>query len=174
MKKEFSADYILNTKEFSDFYKIAVDFCDFIEKYKSKSNLDFLKNTRHHLLQLYNKALTLPWVDLQTNLEYGEKLDSDLFDKTVSFITERLGEKRYYWYVFDPTNENDLEPVYGDLVDDLQDIYQDIKFSLLTFNLDKLDCKENALWQFKFDFERHWDDHCINALSAIHFFLQNE
>lgn len=174
MEKQFSTEYIIKSTEFSDFYKIAIDFCDFIEKYQSINNLDFLKNCRHYLLQLYAKALALPWVDLQTNIEYSEKLDSNQIDKTISFITDRLGETRYYWHVFDPTNENELEPVSGDLVDDLGDIYKDIKFSILTFNLNKVDCKENALWQFKFDFEKHWDDHCINASTAIHFFLQNE
>jgi len=52
--------------------------------------------------------------------------------------------------------------------------YTTTKFSFMTYNLDKEDCKENALWQFKFDFNKHWGDHCINALSAIHYFLQNE
>jgi hypothetical protein len=125
-------------------------------------------------LRLYQSALDLPWVDLQSNLEYGEKLNSEEFDKVVSFIADRLGETRYYWHVFDPTKESELDAVCGDLVDDLQDIYQDIKFSFLTFNLDQKECKENALWQFKFDFDKHWDDHCINALSGIHFFLQDE
>lgn len=174
MEQEFSVEYILKTKEFSVFYKNATDFCDFIENYKTNDNLDFLKKTRQHLLNLYDSALSLPWVDLQSNVEYEEKLDSDKFDQAVSFINYRLDPIRYYWHVFDPTNEKDLEPVCGDLVDDLQDIYQELKFSILTFNLDKVDCKENALWQFKFSFDRHWDDHCINALSAIHFFLQNE
>ncbi|MFO0477640.1 MAG: DUF5063 domain-containing protein [Bacteroidota bacterium] len=174
MEQQYSIDNLIKTKEFSDFYKISVDFCEFIEKYQSKDNLDFLKNSRQNLLFLYSSALALPWVDLQTNIDYDEKINTDQFNKTVSFITDRLGETRYYWHVFDPTLENEKEPVCGDLVDDLQDIYKDIKISILTYNLNKKDCKENALWQFKFDFDKHWDNHCINALSAIHFFLQNE
>lgn len=137
--------------------------------------MEFLKTTRIHLLKLYENALKLQWVDLQSNIEYDDKLDSDEFDKTLSYISDRLGDARYYWHVFDPTNEKNKEPVCGDLIDDLGDIYQDIKFSLMTFNLGKQDCQENAfLWQFKFDFDRHWGDHCINALRAIHFYLQCE
>jgi len=174
MEHHFKTEEILKTKEFTDFYKIAVDFCDFIENHPGKDKTEFLKATRLYLLKLYDNALKLQWVDLQSNIEYDDKLDSDKFDRTLLFISSRLGDARYYWHVFNPTNEKNTEPVCGDLVGDLGDIYQDLKFSLMTFNLNKLDCQENALWQFKFDFEKHWDDHCINALSAIHFYLQNE
>ena len=174
MEQQFNTEEILKTTEFTDFYKTAVDFCDFIENFSSKEKVEFLKATRIYLLKLYANALKLQWVDLQSNIEYDDKLDSDKFDKTLLFISERLGDARYYWHVFDPTNRVDIEPICGDLVDDLGDIYQDLKFSVLTFNLDKQDCQENALWQFKFGFEKHWGDHCINALSAIHFYLQNK
>lgn len=174
MEQQFKTEEILRTNEFTDFYKTAVDFCSFIENYHSKDKVEFLKATRIFLLKLYDKALRLPWVDLQSNIEYDDKLDSDKFEYTLSFISKRLDDARYYWHVFDPTNEKDTEAVCGDLVDDLGDIYKDLKYSIMTFNLDKQDCQENALWQFKFDFDKHWDDHCVNALSAIHFYLQNE
>lgn len=174
MEEQFKTEEILKTKAFADFYNAAVEFCGFIETYNSKDKVEFLKATRTHLLKLYDDALKLQWVDLQSNIEYNDKLDSTELDNTLSYISTRLGKARYYWHVFDPTNNKDTEPVCGDLVDDLGDIYQDLKFSIMIFNLGKQDCQENALWQFKFDFDKHWDDHCINALSAIHFFLQNE
>jgi hypothetical protein len=36
--------------------------------------------------------------------------------------------------VFDPTKDDDIEPVCGDLLDDLGDIYKDLKNSLLLFD----------------------------------------
>jgi hypothetical protein len=174
MEQQFKTEEILKSTEFTEFYKTAIDFCDFIENFSSNHNVEFLAETRIHLLKLYYNALKLQWVDLQSNIEYDDKLDSDKFDKTLLLISERLGDARYYWHVFDPMNNIDKEAVCGDLVDDLGDIYQDLKFSILTFNLNKEDCQENALWQFKFDFDKHWGDHCINALNAIHFCLQNE
>lgn len=167
-------DKILRANEFSDFYQEASNFCEFLERDSTTSNIEFLNRIRENLLNLYNKALKLQWVDLQSNIEYEDKLDNKEFENILNSLANKLDDKRYYWHVFDPTNQDDTEPVCGDLVDDLGDIYKDIKFSIMTFNLDKKDCKENALWQFKFDFDKHWDDHCINALSAIHFFLQNE
>jgi hypothetical protein len=57
-------------------------------------------------------------------------------------------------------------------LDDLGDIYKDLQYSLRVFDLQIADSQENALWQFKFDFVKHWGEHCINALRALHFFIQ--
>lgn len=165
---------ILKTTEFLDFYKSATDYCNFIDNYSKQSQIDFLKIARQKLLKLYDKALDLQWVDLQSNIEYAERLDDKEFKSILSFLADKLDDKRYYWHVFDPTNHTDTEPVCGDLVDDLSDIYKDIKYSIMIYSLDREDCKENALWQFKFDFDKHWGDHCINALTGIHFILQDE
>ena len=173
MEKTFTTEHILQTKEFKDFYKIANDFCDFIEN-QPKGKTEFLKALRQYLLNLYNISLILPWVELQSNIDYDDKLNSDEFENTLSFIADRLEGARYYWHVFDPTKQDAKELVCGDLLDDVRDIYQDLKYSIMIFNLDKVDCIENALWQFKFDFDKHWGDHCINALRALHFYLQAE
>ena len=167
-------DDIIRTQEFRDFYDSAVDYCHYIEQDSTESTIYFLQTVRRKLLSLYISALNLPWVDLQSEIEYDNQLDDIEFNKILNSLSDKLGDSRMYWHVFDPTNQDDTEYVCGDLVDDLGDIYKDLKFSLATFNLDKVDCKENALWQFKFDFDKHWDDHCIDAISAIHYFLQNE
>ena len=43
MEQQFNTEEILKTTEFTDFYKTAIDFCDFIENYSSKENVEFLK-----------------------------------------------------------------------------------------------------------------------------------
>ncbi len=168
MIEEFSTDYILNTKAFSDFYATASNFCEFIETDQAESGA-FLQQLTHYLLDLYRKALVLSWVRLDSNVEYEEKLNGDQLEETIAFIAKHLGSTRNYWHLFDPSDGSDKEPCCGDLVDDIGDIYTDLKYDLLIFNLDKPDCKENALWQFKFGFDKHWGDHCMNALAAIHF-----
>ena len=174
MLNHSTVEEIIQTKEFVDFYRTASSFCDFVESYATESKYEFLQVARQNLLTLYDTALKIQWVKLQSNIEYDEKLDDIKFKKLLMFIEKRLGDARYYWHVFDPTNDKDTEAVCGDLVDDIGDIYKDLKYSIMIYNLDKEDCKENAVWQFKFDFDKHWDNHCINALSAIHYYLQNE
>lgn len=167
------AEEIIRTNEFSDFYQEALAFCEFLEQEPVESANDFLKQNQKKLLNLYDKALKIQWVDLQSNIINDNILDNKELKSVINSITIRLDDKRYYWHVFDPTNQDDKEPVCGDLVDDLRDIYKDLKFSITTFNRDEENCKASALWQFKFDFESHWGDHCINALSAIHFFIKD-
>ena len=174
MQKIFTTEEIIKTEEFNDFYKTVIEFCDFIENYSATDKMEFLKIAKDYLLRLYFNTSKLQWVDLRSNIEYDEKIDGKIFNNVLLFIAERLGDSRYYWHVLDPTNSEEKEPVCGDLVDDLGDIYKDLKYSIMIFNLNKHDCKENALWQFKFDFDKHWDNHCINALSAIHFYSQHE
>jgi hypothetical protein len=169
-----NTEEIIQSTEFSDFYKSANNYCSFIENNTNLSTTSFLHALRHKLLNLYQTALMLQWINVRSDVDFDERLDKVEFKKILLSIENRLDGSRYYWHVFDPTNDNDKEPVCGDLADDLGDIYKDLKRSIMIFNLSKKDCKENALWQFKFDFDKHWDDHCINALNAIHYYLENE
>lgn len=167
MKDALKIEKILINQDFIDFYAYAVGFCVFIET--CKNNTDYIDEVKIRLLRLYELGTNLPWVDLQSNVDYDNKLGDVEFKKVVDTIANKIGERRFYWHIFDPTDKNDKEPVCGDLVDDIGDIYKDIKYSILIFNLNQPECKENAVWQFKFDFESHWADHCINALNAIHY-----
>ncbi|MGE5479640.1 MAG: DUF5063 domain-containing protein [Chloroflexota bacterium] len=169
-----TVEQIIKTKEFSEFYQNALEFCESIDNYKTKSKVDFLEKIRQNLLCLYSAGLKLQLVDLQSDVDFDENIDDQEFKNVLKSIGDRLQDARYYWHVFDPTNVEDNELVCGDLLDDLGDIYKDLKYSIMIFNLDKPDCQESALWQFKFDFDEHWNDHCINALTAIHYYLENE
>lgn len=164
------AAQILLTPAFTDFYKSATDFCGFMERELKHTSNEFLQTSRIHLLNLYDTALKLPVVDLETTVEYEYAFNNLEFEQVLSCIVERLGTSRYYWHIFNPSREEDTKPVCGDLSDDLGDMYKDIHRSISLFN--KPDGQESALWQFKFDFDNHWGDHCMNALNAIHFYLQ--
>ena len=61
----------------------------------------------------------------------------------------------------------------GDLLDDLSEIYKDIKRSLLIID-NGFNARETGLWRLKFQFENNWGDYCINALYACHYFLKNK
>jgi len=128
MDNTLKVEAIITTIEFRDFYESAIAYRYFIERNSSTSTIDFLKNVRRKLLSLYSNALNLPWVNLQSEIEYDNKLDDIEFNKNLNSISDRLGESRFYWHLFDPSNQDDTEPVCGDLVDDLGDIYKDLKF----------------------------------------------
>ena len=72
--------------------------------------------------------------------------------------------------IFDPTDEKENEPTQGWLVDDVADIYADLKEEL--YKIEQIgtdEAIEDGLWQLKFGFTTHWGNHCVNAIRVLHY-----
>lgn len=166
-----SINQILETKEFSDFLNSARNFCSFIETENSSTENEFLLFTQNHLLTLYSTARLIPSVILKSDKNFEVDIPSDELKQLLQFIANRLPFSSY-WAVLNPLdNENLAEAGTGDLVDDLSDTYANLKEALIIFDKDDIDAQENAIWKFKFDFDNHWGEHCIEALNVIHHYL---
>jgi hypothetical protein len=113
------------------------------------------------LPELYVAALDLPDV---------EPTDRD-FDLPAQKLQIDFGEIAWYKEIFDPYEMED-QPVTGDLVDDLMDIYSDVKRGLLIYEQGTPDDKVDAVWHWKFDFGAHWGFHLVDAIRAMHWALQ--
>ncbi len=160
----------IDTEKLRHFIDLARQYRLLMEEQQPVSPTVFLPQMQLLLAALYSAALKLDWIDLQSDVDYElEKID---LEKILEAVAEKIGDYRYYWSVFDPADMQDTAPGCGDLLDDLGDIYKDLQYSLRVFDLHTADSQENALWEFKFDFEKHWGFHCINALRALHFFIQ--
>lgn len=168
-----SVDKIIHTKDFTTFVDRARSFCTFLEQQQSDEYKMFLSDTQKQLIWLYTFGQKLPVFDLPSDeqLEEVDISDEDI-KELLSFVRDRLRDP-FYWTVFDPTNHNDTAPVCGDLVDDLGDTYKDIKTFLTGFDDTNDDIKQNALWHLKWSFDNHWNDHCIDAIYAIHYLLKH-
>ena len=170
---KLSIQEIENSEEFKAFYNSATLYCSTIEENSNLTETEYLKTIQFKLLELYLNALNIPTIELLTDREYEDILDKNEFEKIMINISNHLGKYRYYWMTLNPTKvENENQTILGDLLDDLSDIYKDLKYSLLIYNLNKLDCKEIAIFDFKFDFEKHWNNHCVNALYGINYFIK--
>lgn len=165
---EISIEKVIELKETKDFLLTARSYCSFIET-TDTTNKEFLKGLQGLLLILYQQATTLSCTTLDHEEEFKEKLSKEEFEKILNSISDKIGENRYYWEVFDPTNDKDTEAVCGDLVDDIGDIFKDIKYGLMIFDIGTTSSQEDAIWNFKFGFEKHWGRHAISALKTIHF-----
>lgn len=161
-----------SSEEVISFIDAAELYCKFIENSQSSNALDFLIALQKHLLVLYQAGVKLPRIDLQEDMDFSEDIDNSSFGIIVNSIMDRLSDNRYYVHLFDPTDKTDDEVIYGDLLDDMSDIYKDIKRAFLILKIDSRVAQANAIWQFKFDFDNHWGDHCINAIYATHYFLK--
>jgi len=165
---------IQDSEDVFNFINVARSYCTFIESYQSKNVKEFLLVMQNNLLALYQAGNKLPHIDLQEDAEFEKDIDNEFLERVIVHTVNRLMDCRYYLHLFNPTDESDKDVVYGDLLDDIGDIYKDLKRSLLIFDIGTDVSKENAVWQFKFDFSNHWGDHCINAIYASHYFLRKE
>ena len=166
-----SIETIVAQEQTKDFLKISRDFCAFIESI-DKSSDAYLRQLQYLLLTLYKAATSLPWTTLEFNREFQMDLTKEEIENILRKLAEKIGDDRYYWTVFDPTDDKDRESVCGDLVDDIGDTYKDVKRGLLTFDLGTMASKEHGIWELKFLFTKHWGQHTIDALRTIHFLLE--
>lgn len=156
--------------ETKEFLETSRGFCRFIESTDS-SKMEFMNELRGLLLILYLRATLIPWTTLDFNEEFDVRVSKEESENIIRRIDTKIGEERFYWTVFDPTEGKDIEPVCGDLVDDIADTYKDIKQGLMTYDLNTMASKEHGMWSLKFSFEKHWGQHAIDALRSLHFLL---
>lgn len=70
-----------------------------------------------------------------------------------------------YWEIFDPSTDPPEPPVLGSIVDDLGDIYLDVARGLMLYDSGD---RNEALWEWAFNFRIHWGRHASSALRALH------
>lgn len=164
-------DKLLQADSLINFLQSVRDFCDFIENDRAESHVTFLRMTQSHLHTLYFGGQKLQSVDLIYNLDFEDIMVKAQLENILNSLATRIKD-RFYWHVFDPTKKDDIEPVCGDLLDDLGDVYKDLKNSLLLLDKGTPAEIETAVWTFKNSFDIHWGRHCINAIYALHYFIQ--
>jgi hypothetical protein len=76
-----------------------------------------------------------------------------------------------YWQALEPFSVDESELGLDDLLDDLGDIYLDLKRAILLYNSNLEGARQEAYWKLKFDFDFHLADHSMNAMKAIHDYM---
>jgi hypothetical protein len=170
-KVKISLEQALASNSVMNFVEAASCYCLLIETKQSDSPKEFLEILNGQLLTLYTMGLNLPDVFIKSNKDFDTNVPEAKMRAVVKSIGDRIPFS-YYWTVLNPLDESNLpETGTGDLADDLADIYLDLKRALMQFDSEGPEAKENAIWQFKFDFNNHWQEHCIGALQIIFQYL---
>jgi hypothetical protein len=117
---------------------------------------------------LYTAALDLPAPFTEGMSESVAEADPP--SGSVVVVAGRASELplQVYWEVFDPITESPEEPVAGSIVDDLSDIYRDVARGLVLYELGN---RDEALWEWAFNFRIHWGAHATGASRALHAYL---
>lgn len=73
------------------------------------------------------------------------------------------------WEVDDPFQTPPVTPDAGSIVDDLVDVYRDVARGLILFDAGQ---RDEARWEWSFNFRIHWGQHASWAIRALHAFLE--
>lgn len=161
-----------NTK-YVQIIMIARNFCSLMESSSTISPNQFLFNTQGLLLELFLSGRILPEVKISEK-EYLDLLKDEDYKTVLEQIASRC-PFQYYNTFLDPFDFTaSQETGMGDIVDDLGDIYRDLKRALMLYDSDSADKQQDALWQIKFSFDHHWSAHCIDAVKAIQDFTMKD
>jgi hypothetical protein len=124
------------------------------------------------LVRLYSCGLELPLIDLTKSYVDTLELGEDVINIALQNL-KRNTPFQYYWTVLNPLELDTPSTGTGDLIDDLYDIYKDLKLGMTYF--DEVEgYQEWAFWTFKMSFSNHWSDHCVSAVQVIHEYLTNK
>jgi hypothetical protein len=159
--------------ELPELLATARKYCSFVES-TDNENSKFLTDVQMLLLELYLLGRQLRDVDaVETGFE--DLLSDHDYKAVLKNISDRC-PFQYYWTIIDPFNFNDTNQQIGtgDLLDDLGDIYHDLKRTLLLYDSGLNGARLQAMWQMKFDFDSHWGTHCVDSIKAIHDYLAQE
>ena len=156
---------------FENYFAIARKFCEYYERELVEDQRQFLSCIQELLLELYSLGRKLPEIEASEK-EFECFLQRD--DKQIQSMIAHKVPFSGYWRALNPFAINESELGLEDLLDDLGDIYVDLKRAIL-LNDSKLDkATQEAPWKLKFDFDYHLADHCMNAMKAIHDYLSKD
>jgi len=112
--------------------------------------------------KLYSAGLALPQVESN-----GSEGLPDIPAGALESATRNLAffGGMYYREYFDPNPLLTEESGMGDVRDDLQDTYQDIRRGLVLFDHGQVN---EAVWHWAFLHRVHWGRHAVGAMYALH------
>lgn len=151
-------DYEAHIREFAE---LAQEYCSWVEGDGNKDE-EHLFYVQVLLSKLYCWGVQLPECDPTDLLESNEKPDHD-HKSVLSHFNEF--PVQYYSMVFNAHIVPSEEPVTGDVIDDLADIYKDLKDGLWYLSKGS---ELDAVFQWRFSFGIHWARHVLGAMYALY------
>ena len=145
----------------ANFADVARRYCAWAETLAQDPRRDLIM-ARLLLSELHWAALRLP--EVEPDDEETRDVVGQGEWKTVCRRFEGLPVAGY-WDVFDPLKEEEKEPIFNRLPDDLADIYRDVKEGLHLYDAGRVN---SAVWEWRFNFQIHWGQHLTGAQRAIH------
>lgn len=155
------------------FRQAAERFCFLLESKPDDAD-KWVEDVLASLAMLYACGHTLPTVSLnEESSSFGDEVgvDNTEWERVYSLVQSTLGTQTTYWAYFDPSDPPHSleEPIFGDLADDLADIYRDIKPGLRAWVVSNDAMLPSIVFDWKEPlFGSHWGVHAVSAIRALH------
>ena len=113
------------------------------------------------LLELVARALDLPDVDVEDDDDDPERPD----DEAYAALRRRFAVLPVGLYgTIDPDDVAGEQHLVGDVIDDVSDVWRDVRQGLDAHREGK---RDEACWIWKFTFRSHWGEHAVEALRVL-------
>jgi hypothetical protein len=160
--------------------EVAREYCDFIEKRDSFSEIETYQIAFRLLPRLFVNGMNLPdifrfeYYNVYKCKEWAEVYHS--FRKKLSRANDE------YPFVFDPYNdflpqnnkksqEDWKKPIFSSLSDNLASIYDELLCGLKDWEASDNNVRRGIIWAWKWGFENHWGRHAADTITALHCLL---
>ncbi len=156
------------SKNVIEMLTLANEYSLFVEKAEDYSKEDIIEYMRKIFPLLYLKACLLPLV-IPENEEANERyITHETWENIFNALRNKFQNEDEYFYI-DHSNISENDPIKASLADNLTDVYQDLKDFVTLYQKNTFDAKENAVFQIKSLFEKHWGYRIVNALKYLHY-----
>lgn len=156
---------------FERYLSLARKYCTTCESTLAGDQRQFLSQVQGLLLELYSQGRLLP------ETKNSRQDFESLFERNDIVIRDMIAPKTpfsYYWKALEPFSMDKSALGLGDLLDDLGDIYIDLKRAIFLYDSTLERAKQGAYWKFKFDFDYHLANHSMDAMKAIHDYISKD
>jgi len=163
---------VVYSREVIEFTAVANEYCHILEEAASVESTGLMKVLQKLLPLLYIKALNLPEIESKLEEETEKFVREEDWLAMKDTLTLKFGAANDYVDI-NPDKESTEELIYGDMAENLSDIYQDVKDFLMVYRVGTLELMNDALWECRETFRLYWGQKLVNTVRAVHFALSD-
>lgn len=159
---------IAYSKNVIEFITVANEFCSFLERSEQMESSVFIGGLQKLLPLLYLKASLLPDFEFEPEDElekYVTEVDYNLIQQK---ILDHTGAADDYQEVFMTGMQFSETALTASIAENVADIYQDVKDTIMSFRTLNEEVMEQALWECQTNFTQTWGQKLVNCLRAVH------
>ncbi len=151
-----------------EFITVANEYCGFLDLQHNFNLKDFVDKATKLLPLLYLKASLLPEFEAGME-EMPERFVSEYdYNHLNNRLAAKFGEQNDFLEVFHEDMAYSDTPIVASLSENMADIYQDLKDTLMNFETAAEDVMNETMAECQASFENRWGQVLTNTLRALH------